>query len=214
LTITNAASEHEIYSPYSDETDVSFLLRAKVTPGTLLFRSEVNPYTYYPIFQTIHEYEAEDVVQHSGKFYSAKIGFTSGAAFLLTDWDLKTAEEVRYSEARDSISGVISGNLVTAGVVNYSTLRVNISLERPTGYPITVQFRSVNPCVLELDWSNEYFLDLFSARFLTAFGTTKAIMRVDELPVDITVDSLVDYGKDREQKIQDRGEWSKKWWQW
>ena len=114
----------------------------------------------------------------------------------------------------ETTQGTLAGALGT-GTVDYTTLKVTLTLTTaPTAasFPVLGYFKSVNPYVKELSVEDEIFVDLFAARMLVAYGMAKSVMRIEGLPVDITVDDMLSYGKERETVFTTRADTCKKWW--
>jgi hypothetical protein len=56
---------------------------------------------------------------------------------------------------------------------------------------LTVTYKSRCLVLNELTMRDDLFLELFLVRFLIALSSTKAIMKLNELPVDISLDDLL-----------------------
>ncbi|MHA1168995.1 MAG: hypothetical protein ACTSRU_14295 [Candidatus Hodarchaeales archaeon] len=160
-------------------------------------------YTITNIFEDILIYEAvaETLVEKS-------LGGVVTPATLTIDYEGNTA-------TTDAL-GEITGTNITSGSYDLTTNRISITFTTAISGNVTASFRTAatNPGVLELSLEDIHFVNLFAARFLSAMGTTKAIMRIDGLPIDITVDGLMEYGREKEAEVKEWLETHQVWWHW
>lgn len=102
-----------------------------------------------------------------------------------------------------------SGTLGSA-VISGSTYK--ITFNTPQTGPLYVKFKSLNPGVSELTRSDYLFYDLFKARFMMAFGKTKAMTKIEGMPMDITVDDVYSMGNELWTKTEEKLDNSQNWW--
>lgn len=115
-------------------------------------------------------------------------------------------------EATSDGAGVITGDFT--GTYNLETWRLSLVFPQPVNNLVLLDYTSVNPIVLELDLEENLFMDLFASKLLASFGTSKSIVRIDGLPFDITVDGLMDYGRQKEEQFTTALETRQTWWSW
>jgi len=124
----------------------------------------------------------------------------------------------------DGHNGIV-GDFLDMGVIDYNTKEVNLSLkendsrinqiyENEGNLSVTVNYISTNLGVIGLDWSEIYFYFLFASKFLTAFATTRSIVRVDGVPIDMNVDGLLEYARQKEIQWLEAKEQRQAWWRW
>lgn len=127
-------------------------------------------------------------------------------------------------EAVDGGNGAITGSFIDLGVINYDTCEVNLALSpndtindmltQDGKVDIEVSFISVNPGVEGLNWSEIYFYFLFASKFLPAFAATRSIVRLEGVPVDMSVDGLLEYARKKEDEWLIAKEQRQSWWRW
>jgi len=127
--------------------------------------------------------------------------------------------------AEDDGSNTISGDFIDIGVIDYNTCKISLDLDMTNEViqeymssdgkiSLEVEFMSVNPGVYGLDWSEIYFYFLFASKFLPAFATTRSIVRVEGVPIDMNVDGFLEYARQKEQEWLQSKEMRQSWWRW
>ena len=58
------------------------------------------------------------------------------------------------------------------------------------------------------------FIELFSVRFLIALSATKAIMKLDGLPIDVSLDDMMAYAREKEISYREKLDTVQRWWCW
>lgn len=77
---------------------------------------------------------------------------------------------------------------------------------------LTVRYKSRCLAIQELSMKDDLFLELFMVRFILALSSTKAIMKLDGLPIDISLDSLLSYARGCEATYAGKINTIQKWW--
>jgi hypothetical protein len=77
---------------------------------------------------------------------------------------------------------------------------------------LTVRYKSRCLAVQELSMKDDLFLELFLVRFILALSSTKAIMKLDGLPIDISLDNLLTYARGCEATYAGKINTIQKWW--
>lgn len=127
-------------------------------------------------------------------------------------------------EATDDGQGALIAPWIDIGVIDYATCAINLTFVPGTLDPLfensitnvllEASYASVYPGVVGLDWSEVYFYFLFASKFLTAFATTRSIIRIDGLPVEMNVDGFLEYARQKEQEWLVAKEQRQSWWRW
>ena len=116
--------------------------------------------------------------------------------------------------AVDDGSGNISGSFLSSGTVDYQTNEVSLVLAGSPLDTVDCSFWADKPGVKELDWKDIYFVQLFASKFLTAYSTARQIVRIENMPVDLNVDGLLEYARAAEQAwITNKNE-KQSWFKW
>ena len=131
-----------------------------------------------------------------------------------------------YTGSDDGSGAITStqGNWITIGVINYNTCKVSITLTDeakaalfPDGVSkvlVECSFASVNPGVIGIDFSEIYLYALFTSKFIPAFATTRSIVRIDGLPVDMNTDGLLEYARQQQEIWRASKETRGSWYRW
>lgn len=114
--------------------------------------------------------------------------------------------------ASDDNHGNLTGTGISGGTVDYVTGKVTLNFTSPTTSGVKGSFSSVYKYVKELEMTEEIFLDLFATRFLVGFANIKSQHNLEGLPVNINLDDLLSYARERESQFKARLETDKKWW--
>lgn len=117
------------------------------------------------------------------------------------------------TEATD-LDGVITGPEITGGEISYPCGSVKVTFTKPTRAVVKASYRTRYPYVVNLDIGEEMFLDLFAARFLTGYANLKMQMNIEGLPVNINLDDILSYARDKEANYRSRLESVQKWFAW
>ncbi len=127
--------------------------------------------------------------------------------------------------AEDDGSNAIIGDWITLGIIDYNTCKISISIDRENSViqeymstdgkiSIEAEFVSVNPGVMGLDWSEIYFYFLFASKFLPAFASTRSIVKIEGVPIDMNIDGFLEYARQKESEWLQAKEMRQSWWRW
>jgi hypothetical protein len=129
----------------------------------------------------------------------------------LTALDSNTVE----MEAVDDANGAITGSWVDHGVIDYETLQVTLTTNQAIDKPILASFYSKYPAVQGMDFSELYFFQLFQSKFLPAFAAARTIVRLEGVPIDLNIDDLLAYARQKEESWNTISRDTKQsWWRW
>lgn len=115
--------------------------------------------------------------------------------------------------AEADVNGVITGDLVDSGNLT-SVGAVTLVLKDPVASVLTATYTTLVPYCKELSLQDRLFLDLFEAKFLTAFASAKAQLKVEGVPVDVNLDELLSYARQKDADVRASLTTDQKWWLW
>lgn len=143
-------------------------------------------------------------------------GLQGEQTFCLSSEPVPSTVKLSYGAEADAtdLDGVITGTGITGGEISYSCGSVKVNFTEPTKAVIKASYRTRYPYVVNLDLGEEMFLDLFAARFLTGYANLKMQMNLEGLPVNINLDDILSYARDKESNYRSRLESVQKWYAW
>lgn len=118
------------------------------------------------------------------------------------------------SAPASDLEGVITGDGITEGTIDYIHSKISVNFTEPTQDIVTASYTTKFKYVNELDMGEEMFLDLFAARFLTGYANLKMQMNLENLPVNINLDDIMSYAREKETNYRTRLETIQKWFAW
>jgi hypothetical protein len=89
--------------------------------------------------------------------------------------------------------------------------RATFTFEEPCP-DLTVNYQSRCLVIQELTMRDDLFLELFLVRFILALSTTKAGLKMPDLPVDLSLDNLLAYAREAEKTYASKISVIQKWW--
>lgn len=126
-----------------------------------------------------------------------------------------TLDDLTEVTATDDGNGAISGSWVDVGTVDYNTLRVTLQINESLSKPIMASFFSKYPALLRFSWDEIYFFELFEARFLHAYATARSIVRLEGVPVELNIDDLLNYARQKQETwLTVSRETKSSWYRW
>lgn len=115
--------------------------------------------------------------------------------------------------ASEDENGEIAGDL-GEGTIDASTGEVSFTVSGAMPGTVYARFRARNPAVLEIDYDDEMFFDLFAPRLLEALASVRINLRIDGVAFDLNQDDLLQRARERRDRFQERLQGDQKWWAW
>ena len=141
-------------------------------------------------------------------------GLQGDQSFCLSAEPVPSTVKLDYGSVATDLDGVITGDGITNGVIDYGHGHVTVKFTEPTTAPVKVSYRTKYPFVTNIDIGEEMFLDLFAARFLTGYANLKVQMNLEGLPVNINLDDILSYAREKESNYRSRLDSVQKWYSW